>query len=106
MCADSEYASTIVSNPNNFICSGAPNYSGLCSSDMPSTNDKLQRVNLSALYHVNAHFDISGRYIFEWRRMNDWAWDESVPYAAPLTFYWSEPEYDSQVLVFAARYKF
>jgi hypothetical protein len=107
MKADSAYAS-IAGTLDGAVreCSGAPSYSGFCTGSMPDVSNKLQRLNLKLDYHYNEQTDISARYVYEHRRMDDWSWGASRAYAAALGFYWQDPSYDSHAVVVAVRYKF
>lgn len=81
----------------------------LVTGDTPDSNDTLNRLNIVGNYHFNEQIDVIGRYIYERRNAEDWAWSPEVVSggtAAAIAFAYQRPDYDSQAVMMSVRYKF
>ncbi|MBK6286561.1 MAG: MtrB/PioB family decaheme-associated outer membrane protein [Gammaproteobacteria bacterium] len=81
----------------------------LVTGDTPDSNDSLSRLNIVGNYHFNDRIDVIGRYIYESRNAEDWAWSPDVVTAgtaAAVAFAYERPDYNSQAVMMSVRYKF
>jgi len=99
--SDSSYISSVRESAGIALLTGA----------MPDSDDQLLRLNIVGNYRFNEQVDVSARYIYESRSANDWAWDSLLTpgvatTASTIGFAYERPDYDSQALIMAVRYKF
>lgn len=109
--SDSSYSSTLGGSTY------APLPSAAVFGETPDSSDDMLRLNLSGVYHWNDRIDVTGRYIYENRDAEDWAWSDQIvgpvtpsdptqASARYLAFAWERPDYSSQLVMVSVRYKF